>query len=97
LSATFGVFQSYYALSPILIELTGVSRQNLLPDPTAFEIPLVPTTITIALDEKGQGCMIRHEGLGGISGKSGAGVLSEAWGLAERRVRELREILEDEE
>jgi len=48
-----------------------ICSTHLLPDPTSFETPLLPTTITIALDEDDRGCLVRHEGLGGITGLSG--------------------------
>lgn len=67
----------------------------MLPDPTTFETPLLPTTLTIALDERSRGCLVRHEGLGGVTGKSGEKVISEAWAAAEERVKELRSILEE--
>ncbi len=60
-----------------------ICSTHLLPDPTSFETPLLPTTITIALDEDDRGCLVRHEGLGGITGLSGQAVIGEAWGLAE--------------
>ncbi|WWC92051.1 uncharacterized protein L201_007005 [Kwoniella dendrophila CBS 6074] len=79
LSCSFGIFSS----------------THLLPDPTSYETPLLPTTISIALDEDNEACLIRQEGLGGIQGKSGERVLGEAWNLAEERITELREILEE--
>ncbi|WWC72340.1 uncharacterized protein I206_106302 [Kwoniella pini CBS 10737] len=79
LSCSFGIFDS----------------THLLPDPTSYESPLLPTTISIALDEKNQACLIRQEGLGGTQGKSGERVLGETWSLAEERIKELREILQD--
>lgn len=66
----------------------------MLPDPSAFELPLLSTTISIALDEAGTACAVRQEGLGGVTGQSGDDVLSEAWLAAEARVRNLRTILE---
>ncbi|TXT13061.1 hypothetical protein VHUM_01462 [Vanrija humicola] len=81
LTCSFGIFQSTY----------------LLPDPTAFESDLLPTTITIALDERGRGCGVRHEGLGGTSGRSGASVLDEAWEAAAAHVGELRAVLDAQE
>ncbi|WVQ63059.1 uncharacterized protein L199_001210 [Kwoniella botswanensis] len=78
LSCSFGIFDSTY----------------LLPDPTSYETPLLPTTLTIALDEHNQACLIRQEGLGGTKGKSGERVLGEGWSMAEERVRVLRGILE---
>ncbi|BEI85830.1 hypothetical protein CcaverHIS002_0601170 [Cutaneotrichosporon cavernicola] len=78
LAASFGVFQS----------------THVLPDPSAFELPLHSTTITIALDEAGNACTVRQEGLGGVIGQSGDDVLSEAWAAAEARVRTLRTVLE---
>lgn len=53
--------------------------------------------MTIALDERGHGCGVRHEGLGGISGRSGAAVLDEAWDAAAAHVGELRAILDAQE
>ncbi|WVW81134.1 hypothetical protein I302_103125 [Kwoniella bestiolae CBS 10118] len=78
LSCSFGIFES----------------THLLPDPTSYETPLLPTTLIIALDESNHACLIRQEGLGGIKGKSGERVLGEAWSMAEERVRVLRGILE---
>ncbi|CAK9781848.1 ribosomal protein S5 domain 2-like protein [Cutaneotrichosporon oleaginosum] len=78
LTASFGVFQS----------------THVLPDPTAFELPLLSTNICIALDEQLRACAVRQEGLGGVTGRSGDDVLSEAWTAAEERVRALRNILE---
>jgi len=71
----------------------GTNRTHLLPDPTSFESPLLPTTLTIAFDEDGRGCLIRHEGLGGITGISGERVIGDAWSMAKDRVRELRNII----
>jgi exosome complex component RRP43 len=65
-----------------------------LPDPSAFELPLLSTTISIALDEQDSACAVHQEGLGGVTGRSGDDVLSEAWTAAEDRVRSLRSILE---
>ncbi|OCF34454.1 exosome complex component RRP43 [Kwoniella heveanensis BCC8398] len=81
LSCSFGIFES----------------THLLPDPTAYETPLLPTTITVALDSEDVGvtCLIRQEGLGGTVGKSGERVLGEAWNAAEARVRELRAVLDE--
>ncbi|RSH82145.1 hypothetical protein EHS25_006078 [Saitozyma podzolica] len=79
LSCSFGIFQS----------------SHLLPDPTSFETPLLPTTVTVALDERGVAALVREEGLGGVVGKTGEAVISEAWDLAEERVKELRAILEE--
>ncbi|WWD20524.1 hypothetical protein CI109_105000 [Kwoniella shandongensis] len=79
LSCSYGIFES----------------THLLPDPTSFETSLLPTTVTIALDEKDHACLIRQEGLGGVVGASGERVIGEAWGMAEERVRELREFLAD--
>lgn len=67
----------------------------MLPDPTAFETPLLSTTISIALDQGGQACAVRQEGLGGVTGTSGDDVLSDAWTAAEERVRALRSILDE--
>ncbi|WVQ76534.1 hypothetical protein IAR50_006204 [Cryptococcus sp. DSM 104548] len=79
LSASFGTFQSKY----------------ILPDPTAFETPLLPTSLTIAFDEQSRACLVRQEGLGGVEGKGGEKLLDEAWGVAESRVAELRSLLEE--
>ncbi|KAK1922907.1 ribosomal protein S5 domain 2-type protein [Papiliotrema laurentii] len=79
LSCSFGIFRSSY----------------LLPDPTSFEAPLLPTTLTIALDEQSRGYLVRNEGLGGVTGQSGEKIVAEAWALAEKRAKELREILQD--
>jgi exosome complex component RRP43 len=51
--------------------------------------------MTIALDEQSRGCLVRNEGLGGVTGQSGEKIVAEAWGLAEKRAKELREILQD--
>ena len=67
----------------------------MLPDPTAFETPLLATTMSVALDESGTACAVRQEGLGGVPGKSGADVLDDAWATAEGRVRELRAVLNE--
>lgn len=67
---------------------------HLLPDPTAFEQPLLNTTISLAFDQEGNTCSLRQEGLGGVDGKSGSDVLGDAWTAAEKRVAELREVLE---
>ncbi|WVF68114.1 hypothetical protein IAT40_002877 [Kwoniella sp. CBS 6097] len=81
LSCSFGIFES----------------THLLPDPTAYETPLLPTGITIALDSDKEGvtCLVRQEGLGGTVGKSGERVLGEAWSAAEGRVKELRAVLDE--
>ncbi|KAK8850343.1 hypothetical protein IAR55_004261 [Kwoniella newhampshirensis] len=79
LSCSYGIFES----------------THLLPDPTSFETRLLPTTLTIALDESDHACLIRQEGLGGVLGASGERVIGEAWGMAEERAKELRELLED--
>ncbi|ORY35877.1 ribosomal protein S5 domain 2-type protein [Naematelia encephala] len=81
LSCSFGVFQSKY----------------LLPDPTAFERPLIQITMTVALDEEGFASLVRHEGLGGIEGVSGERLVGEAWGIAEERVKVLRTIMSESE
>ena len=97
LSASFGIFHSYVSLpfslsrSPKLTGMTG--RSHLLPDPTSFETPLLPTKLTIALDENGRGCLLRHEGLGGIVGMSGDKVMTIAWEMAEERIREMRTLM----
>ncbi|WRT70494.1 uncharacterized protein IL334_007492 [Kwoniella shivajii] len=79
LSCSFGIFDS----------------THVLPDPTSYESPLLPTSITIALDEENEACLVRQEGLGGVVGKSGERVLGEAWTIAEERSKELRRILEE--
>ncbi|OWZ69111.1 exosome complex component RRP43 [Cryptococcus neoformans Tu401-1] len=83
LACSFGIFESTY----------------LLADPTSFETPLLPTTLTIALDQDGQAALVRQEGLGGLRkrGKSGEEVVDEAWGLSERRVEVLRRALDEAE
>lgn len=70
-------------------------RTYVLPDPTAFEAPLLPTTVTIALDEAGQARLVRQEGLGGVTGLRGDQVISQVWGEAEKRVKVLRQILDE--
>lgn len=70
-------------------------RSYVLSDPTAFEEPLLPTTISVALDAEGRAAAVRQEGLGGVAGKSGAAVLDDAWTAAEARVAELRQILDE--
>lgn len=70
-------------------------RTHLLPDPTAFETPLLPTTITIALDERNQAALVRQEGLGGVVGTSAPALLERAWTQAEERIRLLRDILQE--
>lgn len=94
LCASFGVFESWVSPS-CHSDARADSRTYLLPDPTAFEQPLLPTTITIALDEEGRAATVRQEGLGGVVGKSGSELLDEAWAAAEGRVKELRQILEE--
>ncbi|WVQ85775.1 hypothetical protein IAT38_007942 [Cryptococcus sp. DSM 104549] len=79
LACSYGIFQS----------------THLLPDPTAFETPLLRPALTIALDEQDNACLVRQEGLGGVVGASGEQVVGEAWGLAEERAKELRELLEE--
>lgn len=66
----------------------------MLPDPTAFEQPLLATSISIALDAKGKAASVRQDGLGGVAGKSGAEVLTLAWGVAETRAKQLHAVLE---
>lgn len=67
----------------------------------SFETPLLPTTLTIALDEGGQAALVRQEGLGGLrkggGGKNGKEVVDEAWELSERRVEILRSALDQAE
>lgn len=60
---------------------------------------MLPTTLTIALDQDGQAALVRQEGLGGLRkrGKSGEEVVDEAWGLSERRVEVLRRALDEAE
>lgn len=70
-------------------------RSYFLPDPTALETPLLPTTVVIALDEKNKACLVRQDGMGGMKGHKGEQVIGEAWGAAESRVRELRSILNE--
>jgi exosome complex component RRP43 len=83
------VRQGLLRISPLM------SRTYILPDPTTFETPLLPTTLTIALDERNRGCLVRHEGLGGVTGKNGAKVISEVWAAAEERVKQLRDISQE--
>ena len=75
-------------------EILTCLRTHLLPDPTSFETPLLGTTMTVALDELNRGCLVRHEGLGGVRGKSGEKIVGEAWNMAEDRIKVLRAILE---
>jgi exosome complex RNA-binding protein Rrp42 (RNase PH superfamily) len=70
-------------------------RSHFLPDPTALETPLLPTTVVIALDEKNKACLVRQDGMGGMKGCKGEQVIGEAWVAAEKRVRELRSILDE--
>lgn len=70
-------------------------RSHFLPDPTALETPLLPTTVVIALDEKNKACLVRQDGMGGMKGHRGEKVIGEAWSAAESRVRELRIILNE--
>jgi exosome complex component RRP43 len=72
-----------------------MNRSYFLPDPTALETPLLPTTVVIALDEKDKACLVRQDGMGGLKGKGGEDILGEAWKAAEGRVRELRSILDE--
>jgi exosome complex component RRP43 len=72
---------------------TDRNRKTLLPDPSSFETPLLPTTITVALDEEGTVCLVRQQGLGGVVGRAGQEVIGDAWRAAEVRCRALREIL----
>lgn len=83
LSCTFGVFDNH----------------SLLPDPSAFEEPLCPTTITVALDstpseKPAKIRLVRQTGLGGYAGKAGMEVLGECIGEAKRRVKELRGLMD---
>lgn len=67
----------------------------MLPDPTAFESPLLMTNITIALDEQNHAALVRQEGLGGVIGTSSQALLDQAWAQAEQRIQKLRQILND--
>lgn len=83
------------------------NRQHLLPDPTAFETPLIDTTITIALDSedgssssaKGKAPkirLVRQNGLGGLGGKqgmTGMALLGQCIGVAKERVKAMSEVL----
>jgi exosome complex RNA-binding protein Rrp42 (RNase PH superfamily) len=82
---------------PRLLPKKLTPRTHILPDPTAFETPLLPTIITIALDESGKANLVRQEGLGGIKGISGEKVVASVWDMAETRVRELRRVLNEDE
>jgi exosome complex component RRP43 len=82
-------------------------REHLLPDPTAFETPLIDTTITIALDSEdasspsAQGKapkirLVRQNGLGGLGGKqstTGMALLGQCIGVAKERVKAMSEVL----
>ena len=72
-----------------------MSRSYFLPDPTALETPLLPTTVIIALDEDGKASMVRQEGLGGMKDLRGEEILGKAWTAAEGRCRELRKVLDE--
>ena len=74
-----------------------MKRKYLLPDPTSFETPLLPTTLTIALDEEDNAVLVRQLGAGGVIGQGDEAVLDEAWGMARERMRVLRGVLEDAE
>jgi exosome complex component RRP43 len=77
------------------LDMKLMNRSYFLPDPTALETPLLPTTVVIALDEKDKACLVRQDGMGGLKGKDGQDIIGEAWKAAEGRVRELRSILEE--
>ncbi|UOH79807.1 hypothetical protein LQV05_000818 [Cryptococcus neoformans] len=83
------------AFDAAVLAVMAALRNN----PTSFETPLLPTTLTIALDQDGQAALVRQEGLGGLRkrGKSGKEVVDEAWGLSERRVEVLRRALDEAE
>lgn len=72
----------------------GSFGAHLLPDPTAFEAPYLDAETTVALDEAGRACWAKQLGLGGVKGKRGEEVWDEVWGQAEKRAREMREVLE---
>lgn len=100
LSCSFGMFQSCVPPPTPLIEPQSAKtdlqvRTHFLPDPTALETPLLPTTIVIALDEDGRACVIRQEGMGGQKGKNAETLLSQAWVEAEKRCKELRRVLDE--
>jgi exosome complex component RRP43 len=86
--------------------LTHVCSEHLLPDPTAFETPLLDTTITIALDSEDAGSstqasgpkirLVRQNGLGGLGGKqstTGMALLGNCLGVAKARVKAMSEVL----
>lgn len=82
-----------------MVEVTELTRcrSYFLPDPTALETPLLPTSVIIALDEEGRACLLRLEGMGGLKekGVNGEEMLGKAWMAAEGRCRELRRVLDD--
>ncbi|KAL7422627.1 hypothetical protein Q5752_001918 [Cryptotrichosporon argae] len=78
----------------------GIFTNQLLPDPTAFETPLLRTRITLALDPATkEGRLVKHAGLASVAGgaaakgASGVEVLRQAWKLSEARVDELARLL----
>lgn len=79
----------------IYLELVLIIRTFFLPDPTALETPLLPTTLVIALDEGNKACLVRHEGKGGMNGQTGERVIDQAWSAAEERIKEIRRILDE--
>jgi exosome complex component RRP43 len=81
-----------------------IFSKYLLPDPSAFESPLCPSTITIALDTTDPSRpstkptepkirLIRQTGLGGYAGKTGFEVLGECIGESKNRIKELGKVL----
>ncbi|GHJ87781.1 hypothetical protein NliqN6_4183 [Naganishia liquefaciens] len=91
LACTFGIFKG----------------EHLLPDPTAFETPLIDTTITIALDAEDASSvsvqgkaskirLVRQNGLGGLGGKqsmTGIALLGHCIGVAKERVKAMSGVL----
>ena len=81
--------------------------EHLLPDPTAFETPLIDTTITIALDSENTSSsstqgkstkirLVRQNGLGGLGGKqsmTGIALLGHCIGVAKERVKAMSGVL----
>jgi exosome complex component RRP43 len=98
LSCSFGIFQSSVSIIIQSLSIEGrilTNRTYFLPDPTALETPLLPTTLVIALDEKNKACLVRHEGKGGMKRQTGEAVIDQAWGAAEERIKEIRGILDE--
>jgi hypothetical protein len=83
-----------------------LDSEHLLPDPTAFETPLLDTTITIALDSEDASTatqasepkirLVRQNGLGGLGGKqgmTGMALIGQCLGVAKARVKAMSEVL----